>query len=171
MVLLSWRILPMYGQSDTVLENNDHLLTEAWWVNKSDFLPVNNFYSQAFVHKFTVQKLQAIIYKTGVINDPLGQPTNPAGSDCHLNLKFWDEWTNNLCENSDHYGPGLRSASWISYWPTFIFGFRFVIAWHSWIRWRKIVVFSLGKLPSSYWALRRLEGCISYEQERRNEKV
>ena len=28
--------------------------------------------------------------KTGVINDPLGQPTVPAGSDCRLILKFWD---------------------------------------------------------------------------------
>ena len=28
--------------------------------------------------------------KTGVINDPLGQPTVPAGSDCPLILKFWD---------------------------------------------------------------------------------
>ena len=28
--------------------------------------------------------------KTGVINDPLGQPTVPAGSDFHLILKFWD---------------------------------------------------------------------------------
>ena len=27
---------------------------------------------------------------TGVINDPLGQPTAPAGSDCRLILKFWD---------------------------------------------------------------------------------
>ena len=30
------------------------------------------------------------INKTGVINDPLGQPTDPAGSDFHLILKFWD---------------------------------------------------------------------------------
>ena len=28
--------------------------------------------------------------KTGVINDPLGQPTVPAGSDRRLILKFWD---------------------------------------------------------------------------------
>ena len=28
--------------------------------------------------------------KTGVINDPLGQPTVPAGSDCRLIIKFWD---------------------------------------------------------------------------------
>ena len=28
--------------------------------------------------------------KTGVINDPLGQPTVPAGSDCRFILKFWD---------------------------------------------------------------------------------
>ena len=28
--------------------------------------------------------------KTGVINDPLGQPTVPAGSDCRLILKFWE---------------------------------------------------------------------------------
>ena len=25
-----------------------------------------------------------------VMNDPLGQPTAPAGSDCRMNLKFWD---------------------------------------------------------------------------------
>ena len=29
-------------------------------------------------------------YKTGVINDPLGQPTVPADSDSRLILKFWD---------------------------------------------------------------------------------
>ena len=29
-------------------------------------------------------------YKTGVINDPLGQPTVPGGSDCLLIVKFWD---------------------------------------------------------------------------------
>ena len=28
------------------------------------------------------------INKTGVINDPLGQPTVPAGSDCRWILKF-----------------------------------------------------------------------------------
>ena len=34
---------------------------------------------------------------TGVIYDPLGQPTVSAGSDCRLILKFWDvrtyRWT------------------------------------------------------------------------------
>ena len=30
------------------------------------------------------------INKTGVINNPLGQPKVPAGSDCRLILKFWD---------------------------------------------------------------------------------
>ena len=29
--------------------------------------------------------------KTGVINDPLCQPLVPAGSNCHLILKFWDD--------------------------------------------------------------------------------
>ena len=40
--------------------------------------------------------------KTGVINDPPGQPTVPAGSDCRLILKFWDGRTDGqiLC---DHY--------------------------------------------------------------------
>ena len=36
--------------------------------------------------------------KTGVINDPLGKPTVPAGSDCRLILKFWDGRTDTLCE-------------------------------------------------------------------------
>ena len=45
--------------------------------------------------------------KTGVINDPLDQPTVPAGSDCRLILKFWDGRTDTLCENSDHYQLGL----------------------------------------------------------------
>ena len=31
--------------------------------------------------------------KTGVINDPRGQLTVPAGSDCRLILKFWDGLT------------------------------------------------------------------------------
>ena len=55
--------------------------------------------------------------KTGVINDPLGQPTVPAGSDCRWILKFCAGRpagrTDNMCENSDHYRPGLWSASWI----------------------------------------------------------
>ena len=75
--------------------------------------------------------------KTGVINDPLDQATVPAGSDCRWILKFCagrtDVRTDNMCENSDHYRPGLWSASWINnmavdrlsgsktsvaYWPT-----------------------------------------------------
>ena len=51
---------------------------------------------------------------TAVINDPHGHPTVPAGSDCRLILKFWDERTDTLSENSDHYRPGLWSASWIN---------------------------------------------------------
>ena len=39
---------------------------------------------------FTVKKLKVKGNKTGVINDPLGQPTVPARSDCRLILKFWD---------------------------------------------------------------------------------
>ena len=62
------------------------------------------------------------MHKTGVINDPLGQPTVPAGSDCRWILKFCagrtyrrtDGRTDNMCENSDHYRPGLWSASWIN---------------------------------------------------------
>ena len=42
-------------------------------------------------------------YKAGVINDPLGQPTVPAGSDCRVILKFCDGrtdgLTDTLCEN------------------------------------------------------------------------
>ena len=57
-----------------------------------------------------------------VINDPLGQPTVPAGSDCRMIMKFWDGRTDGhtygrtdtLCENSDLYRPGLWSASWIN---------------------------------------------------------
>ena len=49
-----------------------------------------------------------------------------AGSDCRLILKFWDVRTDirtdgqtdgrtdTLCENNDHYRPGLCSASWIN---------------------------------------------------------
>ena len=32
--------------------------------------------------------MYTIVNKTGVINDPLGQPTVPAGSDCRWILKF-----------------------------------------------------------------------------------
>ena len=42
--------------------------------------------------------------KTGVINDPLGQPTVPAGNDCSLIPMFWDGRTDNLWGNSDHRG-------------------------------------------------------------------
>ena len=50
---------------------------------------------------------------TGVINDPLGQPTVWAGNDFRLILKSWDlklkrtgkdGRTDYLFENSDHYG-------------------------------------------------------------------
>ena len=40
--------------------------------------------------KLSVQTKTIKIYKTGVINDPLGQPTVPACSDWRLILKFWD---------------------------------------------------------------------------------
>ena len=51
--------------------------------------------------------------KTGVINDPLGQPTVPAGSDCRLILKFWDGRT--LCVKIviTTGRSELWSASWI----------------------------------------------------------
>ena len=54
-------------------------------------------------------------YKAGVINDPLGQPTVPAGNDCRLILKFCDGRTDTLCENSENYWPGLWSVSWINF--------------------------------------------------------
>ena len=53
-------------------------------------------------------------YKTGVVNDPLGHSTVPAGSPFRFILKSWngqkDGWMKNLCENSDHHRPGLGSA-------------------------------------------------------------
>ena len=57
--------------------------------------------------------MQKKLYKTGVINDPLGQGTVPAGSDFRLIFKFWDGRTD-MCKNSDHYLPGPWSASWIN---------------------------------------------------------
>ena len=48
------------GWTDTFCENHDHYTAGAWWVNE---------------------------YKTGVINDPLGQPTVPVGNDFRLILK------------------------------------------------------------------------------------
>ena len=48
--------------------------------------------------------------KTGVINYPLGQSTIPTGSDLRLILKFWDGRTNNICEYSVNYRPGLWTA-------------------------------------------------------------
>ena len=50
------------------------------------------------------------IHKTGVINDPLGQPSVPADSDCRLILKFCDgrpdRLTVTLCENSEALPAG-----------------------------------------------------------------
>ena len=67
--------------------------------------------------------------KTGVINDPLGQPTVPAGSDSRLILKFWDGRTEGrtLCVNivittSRNYGRPRGSiftadmSSFLSVW-------------------------------------------------------
>ena len=45
-------------------------------------------------------------------------PQSQAGNDCRLMLKIWDGRTDGrtdtLCEISDHYRPGLWSASWIN---------------------------------------------------------
>ena len=68
-------------------------------------------------------------HKTGVINDPLGQPTVPAGSDCRLILKFWngrtDGWSDTLCEKKN-YRLELWSASWIKkrFFPGMSYIFR-----------------------------------------------
>ena len=77
-------------------------LQGAWWVTVKSFV---------FYLKRAFQKIY--LDKTGVINDPLGQHTVPAGSDSRLILKFWDGRTDNMCKNSDHFRPGLWSASWI----------------------------------------------------------
>ena len=61
-----------------------------------------------FYTKYMYKHMQ--LHKTGVINDLLGQPTDPASSDCCLILKFWDGQTDDMCENNDHYRPGLWSA-------------------------------------------------------------
>ena len=54
--------------------------------------------------------------KAGVINDPLVQPTVPAGSEdlCWSMVKSGDGRTDNMFEYSDHYRPELWSASWIN---------------------------------------------------------
>ena len=71
--------------------------------------------------------------KTGVINDPLGQPTVPAGSDCRLILKLWDGrtygLTDTLCENSDHYRPGTVVG--LVNQKTFLFIKIFSLSWCS----------------------------------------
>ena len=63
---------------------------------------------------------KSVKYKTGVINDLLGQPTDPAASECCLILKFWNGrtdgqkdvrkyvCTDNQCEYSDHYRRGTE---------------------------------------------------------------
>ena len=60
-----------------------------------------------------VKYFENILNKTGVINDPLGQPTVLAGSKDFFwsILKCVDGRTGNMCEHSDHYRPELWSAS------------------------------------------------------------
>ena len=56
--------------------------------------------------------------KTGLINDPFGQPTvPPAVKICFVlvDIEKLGGRTDNMCEYSDHYRPGLWSASWINY--------------------------------------------------------
>ena len=65
-----------------------------------------------FVTYETVKNEQ--MNKSGVINDPLSQPTVPAGSDFHSITRFWNGRTDRQCENNDHYRPGLWSALWIN---------------------------------------------------------
>ena len=59
---------------------------------------LNALHSKLKTRIYDLKGLEIIMYKTGVINDPLGQPTVPAGSDCGLILKFWDGRTDILCE-------------------------------------------------------------------------
>ena len=56
---------------------------------------------------------------TGVINDPLGQPTVPQWFSFQFQVLGRTERktygrTDNMCEHSDHYWPELWSASWIN---------------------------------------------------------
>ena len=56
--------------------------------------------------------------KAGFINDPLDQPTVPAGSGFRLNLKFWDGrtygLTDKLCENRNCGRPrGLIDFTYV----------------------------------------------------------
>ena len=54
-------------------------------------------------------------YKTGVMNDPLGQPTVSVCNDISLILTFWEGRTDSLCKNSDHFCPvGRKLLSWIN---------------------------------------------------------
>ena len=58
--------------------------------------------------------MEIVKYKTGVINNPLGQPRPTV-----IVAWFWtfgmDGRTDDtLWENSDYYRPGLWSASWIN---------------------------------------------------------
>ena len=64
-------------------------------------------------HTFFTKKKKTRRDNTGgIINDPFGQLTVPAGSDYRLILKFWDvrtdrrtcARTDTLCEDSDHTG-------------------------------------------------------------------
>ena len=83
--------------------------------------------------------------KTGVINDPLGQPTVPTGSDVRLILNFWD---GHLCENSDHYMPELWSASWIKWIQCNVNNIIVYSVCKSWVCiWNK---FGLGKYNILY---------------------
>ena len=85
-----------------------------YWRLLGELLKGNNFAKEFFfAYLSSMQHTSIRENKSGVINDPLGQPTVPAGSDCRLILKFRDGRTDTLCENSDHYRPGLWSASWI----------------------------------------------------------
>ena len=59
------------------------------WASKTDgYSNLYGFVLQAYLREYNK-------HKPGVINDLLGQPTIPAGSDCRLILKFWDGRT--LC--------------------------------------------------------------------------
>ena len=69
----------------------------SWWINRTGIFS-NTTGSLRVVNQFcysgrTDTMCKRRCYKTGVINDPLGQLTVPAGSDCYLILKFGDGWT------------------------------------------------------------------------------
>ena len=96
------------------------------WLDTEMGLTSWNFLHRSFIHYWEINtsfQLRKILTRqeSSMIHSA-ASPQSRQAMNPRLILQFWDGQADNMCEYSDHYQPGLWSASWIyiSYFIYFI---------------------------------------------------